>query len=346
MPIYRRSPFYLDSVIVEARVDDVTATATGSRSRTKGNVQGVIIEDGGGASVIALADGVSSQAKTVGVGVITPGPITPGPNLPAGMTFFNNGAFDNDDGAQMISQGWTWLNVPSDMHRETSPTAPNDTATNPTLVTDANFPNPTVLQNIWPQDFGDDARWPGSKGRSGGTRVFYRDGGVTPKEFYCSFRLRLDPSSFNVAPTGYKVVGFMINRNGGSQLLWLMCSTSNNRLNFDQKIYQNTGQHPSSPRIIQSNPTKNLTGGVVYWIEVYVKVNDSPALPGSAGANGIIRLWVDDVQHLNVSDVTFYTEGGTSADHVNGFKIDPIPSLRVPANRNFVRYDDVYLAVR
>jgi hypothetical protein len=52
---------------------------------------------------------------------------------------------------------------------------------------------------------------------------------------------------------------------------------------------------------------------------------------------------------LNVTDVVYYmnTNGfAAQAQFASGFKIDPIPNARVPADRNWVRYDDVYLAVR
>jgi len=209
----------------------------------------------------------------------------------------------------------------------------------------AAFGHGPVLHHTWPTGFGDDSLWPGTRGRSGGTRLNFLDTSLQMQQGYISVKFEMSPN-IQIGPTGLKIVGIKKPKWGGggsAQMAWILATGMNGgRLTLDQKIASGDFQTPESPRGVSSSLV--FTSGVVYHLEVYVKINSAAGVP-----DGIATVWVNGVQYIHVTDVVWYADEigeAAKAKWVVGALIDPIPSARVPAPENWIKYDDFYVSLK
>jgi len=255
----------------------------------------------------------------------------PGPNEPAGFTRLDPSVRGNWDILYDYGQ-----------HQECSP-VDGRCFQNPSRATDPSFPNNPGLRNTWPTGFGDDSLWPGTRGRSGGTRINFLDTSLRTREGYVSVRFRLSPN-VQIGPTGLKIVGIKKPKRGGSaQMAWILATGMGaGQLTLDQKIASGDFQSSNSPRTVRSG--FHFAADTPYYLEVYVKTNTAAGVP-----DGIATVWLNGVRRIHLTDVVWYADEVTEAAKakwVVGALIDPIPSARVPAPENWVKYDDLYVSTR
>jgi hypothetical protein len=251
----------------------------------------------------------------------------PGPNEPPGFTQVDP------------TRGGNW-DVLFDYgeHRECSP-VDGRCFFNPSRDTDPSM-NGFVLRNTWPTGFGDESLWPGSRGRSGGTRGHLQTPNLPHTQSYISVKFKFDPN-IQLGPTGLKIIGVGSVR-ANMIAAWILALDNSHRLTLDNKIYCGDMQCPGSPRTVRTN--FNFVGDVLYHMEVLTKVNSAAGVP-----DGEVTIWINNVQRLHLTDVMFYGDTiGRAGDArwVNGVLLDPIPSTRVPAPENWVKYDDLYTSTR
>ena len=250
----------------------------------------------------------------------------PGPNEPAGMTRLD----------PTVRGNWDILYDYGE-HQECSP------------VDGRCFPIPARasgaydIEHTWPTGFGNDAQWPGTRGRSGGTRLNHLDTSLQTRELYVSVEFRYGPN-IQIGPTGLKIIGIKKpKRSGSAQMAWILATGMNGgRLTLDQKIASGDFQTPNSPRAVRSS--LSLQSGVDYHLEVYVKTNSAAGVP-----DGIATVWVNGTRHIHVTDVVWYADEqgeAAKAKYTVGSIIDPIPSARVPAPENWIRYANWYTSTR
>ena len=254
------------------------------------------------------------------------------------MTQFAEMSFDSV--AQVLAKRPEWDMLTP--HTETSP-VDGDQHTNFEIVHDPAFPNSPVIQNTWGDGFGDRTLWPGTAGRSGGTRLRKHQSNSGWQEAYISFLLRLDPA-FSSGPVGYKVIGVMNGRNA-RQMLWVLITGSNHKWQLDQKIFKDDGQDlpAGSPRQVNAGGASAVFN-TIQQIELYTKL-----CSGAGVADGIFTLWVAGVQRIHVTNIVNYTNllgRASTADEIGGITLDPIPSTRNPSPENWLRYDDLYMSVK
>jgi hypothetical protein len=252
----------------------------------------------------------------------------PGPNEPAGFTQVD----------PSLGSNWDYLYDYSE-HRECS-RVDGKCFFNPAQGADPSFGSGALLQHTWPTGFGDDSLWPGSKGRSGGTRVHLQTPNLHHTQSYISFEFKFSPN-IQLGPTGLKIMGVgSVRRNLISA--WVLATGFNHRLVYDNKIFCGDFQCAGSPRQIYSN--FHFDGGTLYHMEILTTVNSAAGVP-----DGTVSIWINGTRVLHATDVIVYGDTvGPAGDArwLNGLLLDPIPSARVPAPENWVRYDNLYVSTR
>jgi hypothetical protein len=261
-------------------------------------------------------------------------------NEPAGFTRMLELTFSDPTWQVSLGQGWDML-LPPTVYQNCG--ADDGTGDNvcidPETVNDPEFPRPPVGQHTLPENFGDNNAWPGSAGRSGGTRISYSRGRV--KEIYASFRVRFDSAFPMEGGGGFKVLGLMVDRPGGSavQGLWINAHDGPPalRLSANQKQYNASGSN--TPVVTYGGDVFPV--GEVLFVKVYARMNTIPNAP-----DGLLQVWVDGSLRVNRSDVIWFEETTVSPQWFSGVKWDPIPNVRFPAPENWIRMDDIYASGR
>lgn len=262
-----------------------------------------------------------------------PSGVSPGPNEPGGMTTIIDGPFDSI--ASMRAQGWGML----DPKLVTSP-VDGGQATDMDIVADGDFPNSPVGQNTHLAGHGDDALWPGTRGRSGGTRMWYNDNTLGAVEIYASFRFKFDPA-WTISSGNFKICGLRSPYNGGSQWLWVTQGgdpTAPMRIGIDQKQRNSNG---SNIPVIVNSGSQPLTLGVVHQIEVHSGMNSAAGV-----ADGFCKIWVNNVLVVNATTLIFYEDAAFPAQTFAGFVWDPIPGGRTVSTEQWCRMDDIYVSAK
>jgi hypothetical protein len=252
----------------------------------------------------------------------------PGPNEPSGFTQVDPTAGGNWD----VLNDYNGTNLCSPVDGRCFPT--------PERATDPAFPNNPLLKHTWPTGFGDDALWAGTRGRSGGTRFHLQTPNLHHTESYISVRFKFDPN-IQLGPTGLKILGVGSVR-ANMISAWVLATGFNHRLTFDNKIFCGDFQCTGSPRQIGSS--FQFVGNTVYHMEVLTKANSVAGVP-----DGAVSIWINGTRVLHATDVMFYGDTNQRAGDarwLNGVMIDPIPSARVPAPENWIKYDDLYTSTR
>jgi hypothetical protein len=197
-----------------------------------------------------------------------------------------------------------------------------------------------VLHHTWPTGFGDNSLWSGTAGRSGGTRFHLQTPNLRHTESYISVKFKFDPN-IQLGPTGLKIVGVGSVR-ANMISAWILALDNSHRLTFDNKIFCGDMQCAGSPRTVRTGFT--FVGNTLYHMEVLSKTNSAAGVP-----DGEVTIWINGVVQLRLTDVVWYGDTvGRAADArwLNGVLIDPIPSTRVPAPENWIKYDDLYTSTR
>lgn len=297
--------------LVQWSVGEPSVASVDEAGRARGETSGV--------SIVTARSGNASGSATLNV-------VT---NEPAGFTKMLELPFSDPTWQVPLSQGWIML-PPTTYQNCGDGDGTNDgVCVDPETVDDPLFPNSPVGQHTLPQDFANNTLWPGSVGRSGGTRIS-QCCSTRVKETYVSFRYRFDP---DWDASHLKMLGIM--GPSGLQWFWVMATGSGLRFWVDQKQLNSNG----SATVVVRNGG-NLQPGAVHFIEVYGRMNSAPNVP-----DGVIKVWVDGGLRIDVADAIFY-EDAAFYQRFAGVKWDPIPAARVVAPENWVRIDDIYASGR